>query len=170
MTAEAAKLMLSEEGRTKIQEALIKEGFDCGPDGADGDFGLNTALAIKKARAHFNLKYADMAVVDAALLRNLGLLVSDENQQPTIPVGGIDIRDYFLNFITSKINWFAGIMAGVIITFLNTRFGMNLGPSETTAITTLLVVVMTGGVGILRTFFNSPKVATKPPEVVKKVG
>lgn len=31
-----------------IQQLLIAKGFDCGPDGADGDFGANTEKAVKK--------------------------------------------------------------------------------------------------------------------------
>ncbi len=31
-----------------MQELLIAAGFNCGPDGADGDFGPNTARALKK--------------------------------------------------------------------------------------------------------------------------
>lgn len=168
MSNSAIKLVSTEEGIKKLQQALIDREFPCGPDGADGDLGPNTALAIKRARQFYHLSNPDKAIVDTALLKSLELIVS--NEDPSIPVGGIDWKDYFLNFITSKINWFAGVMAGVIIGFLNTKFGMNLGPSETAAVATVLVVIMTGGVAILRTFFNSPKVAVKPPEVVKKLG
>ena len=31
-----------------MQELLISSGFSCGPDGADGDFGPNTAKALKR--------------------------------------------------------------------------------------------------------------------------
>ncbi len=31
-----------------MQELLISAGFSCGPDGADGDFGPNTARALKR--------------------------------------------------------------------------------------------------------------------------
>ncbi len=31
-----------------MQELLISAGFSCGPDGADGDFGPNTAKALKR--------------------------------------------------------------------------------------------------------------------------
>ena len=31
-----------------MQELLIGAGFSCGPDGADGDFGPNTARALKR--------------------------------------------------------------------------------------------------------------------------
>ena len=31
-----------------LQELLISAGFSCGPDGADGDFGPNTAKALKR--------------------------------------------------------------------------------------------------------------------------
>lgn len=68
------------------------------------------------------------------------------------------VRDYVLNWITSKTNIWAAALAGVIITFVNTKFGLNLGVTETTAVTTVLVAVMAVGVNILRTFFNTPKV------------
>jgi len=31
-----------------LQTNLIALGYDCGPDGADGDFGPNTEAAVKK--------------------------------------------------------------------------------------------------------------------------
>ena len=31
-----------------MQELLIAGGFNCGPDGADGDFGPNTAKGLKR--------------------------------------------------------------------------------------------------------------------------
>ena len=38
-----------------LQENLIKLGYDCGPDGADGDFGINTLKAVKAFQKDHNL-------------------------------------------------------------------------------------------------------------------
>lgn len=66
--------------------------------------------------------------------------------------------DYLIALVTSKINIWAAAMAAVIIAFINTKFGLNLGVKETAAITTLLVTVMGVGVALLRTFLNRPKI------------
>lgn len=38
-----------------LQKNLIKLGYSCGPDGADGDFGDNTEKAVKKFQTDHNL-------------------------------------------------------------------------------------------------------------------
>ena len=40
----------------ELQEKLIKLGYDCGPDGADGDFGKNTLAAVLKFQSEHNLE------------------------------------------------------------------------------------------------------------------
>ena len=39
-----------------LQENLIKLGYDCGPDGADGQFGYNTLKAVAKFQKENNLE------------------------------------------------------------------------------------------------------------------
>lgn len=39
-----------------LQENLIKLGYDCGPDGADGQFGYNTLKAVTKFQREHNLE------------------------------------------------------------------------------------------------------------------
>lgn len=40
----------------KFQEKLIKLGYDCGPDGADGEFGANTLKAVIQFQTDFKLE------------------------------------------------------------------------------------------------------------------
>lgn len=40
---------------TQIQQRLIELGYDVGPDGADGDFGVNTQRALRKYQAENDL-------------------------------------------------------------------------------------------------------------------
>ena len=40
----------------KLQKALLKHGYDIGPDGADGDFGKNTEAALRRFQAHNRLE------------------------------------------------------------------------------------------------------------------
>ena len=42
------RLGTSGEAVRQLQENLIKLGYNCGPDGADGDYGRNTVAAVKK--------------------------------------------------------------------------------------------------------------------------
>ena len=46
--------MVSEDVR-KMQEMLIKLGYSCGPDGADGDFGMNTYAALVQFQTDYAL-------------------------------------------------------------------------------------------------------------------
>ena len=39
-----------------FQNKLIKLGYSCGPDGADGEFGPNTLLAVKKFQEEYGLE------------------------------------------------------------------------------------------------------------------
>ena len=39
----------------QLQEKLIQLGYDCGPDGADGDFGQNTYEAVKKFQTDYKV-------------------------------------------------------------------------------------------------------------------
>lgn len=39
----------------QLQEKLIQLGYDCGPDGADGDFGNNTYEAVKKFQTDYKV-------------------------------------------------------------------------------------------------------------------
>lgn len=51
-------LMLGDVGDEvkKFQEKLIKLGYSCGPDGADGDFGDNTLKAVLQFQADYKLE------------------------------------------------------------------------------------------------------------------
>lgn len=138
--------------RIAIQKALIAKGYDVGPDGADGDLGQNTAKALIALRVANG--WPPVATIDTNVMRALGLLAIQETTS-MIPAS---FTDYIVNFLSSKINWFAGVMAIAIVTFVNNHFGLNLDAGTTAAITTLLVSALTAGVWVLRTFFNSPKV------------
>ena len=46
--ADIMRLGTSGEAVRQLQENLIKLGYNCGPDGADGDYGRNTVAAVKK--------------------------------------------------------------------------------------------------------------------------
>ena len=43
----------------QLQEKLIQLGYDCGPDGADGDFGNNTYNAVKKFQTDYKVQPID---------------------------------------------------------------------------------------------------------------
>ena len=78
------------------------------------------------------------------------------------------ITDYFINFITSKINWAAGVTVGLIVTWISTRFGLTIPTAVADTVTGWIAAGGFALVGILRTFFNSPHVASKQPAIVKK--
>jgi lysozyme len=66
-------LMVGEDVR-QVQEALLKAGFNVGPDGADGFFGQATDKALKEFQGQHNLEMID-GIVGAATRKALGLPV-----------------------------------------------------------------------------------------------
>jgi peptidoglycan hydrolase-like protein with peptidoglycan-binding domain len=69
----------------KIQEDLMKLGYDVGPDGADGEYGDNTMLAVMKFQRDKGLTPVDGEVGDdtrKALREALGETKPNENPKP----------------------------------------------------------------------------------------
>ena len=70
-----------------MQEKLLKLGYSLGPDGADGDFGGNTELAVHKFQVRYNLE-AD-GIAGPETLKKLDELTKNASQTPpsqVIPV------------------------------------------------------------------------------------
>lgn len=71
-----------------LQEKLIKLGYDVGRDGADGQFGLNTLIAVKKFQREHNLvvdgEVGDMtrAALEAALKNSSNATAPAETSKP----------------------------------------------------------------------------------------
>lgn len=68
------RLIDTDAGRRRLQQALKDNGFDIGPSGVDGVLGEDTAKAIINARIAHKLDHQDQALVDTDLERELGLL------------------------------------------------------------------------------------------------
>lgn len=92
----SSSLIDTEEGRKTLQQALIDHGFDCGPDGADGVLGGDSAKAIIAARVHYNLPNQDKAVYDVALERSLGLLAV---QSPEVQTAATSLIPFILQLV-----------------------------------------------------------------------
>lgn len=75
------------EAVRQLQENLIKLGYDCGPDGADGDFGRNTAAAVKKFQEDNHLTADGEAgpITQAAIRQKIAALATT----PVKPVQSI---------------------------------------------------------------------------------
>jgi peptidoglycan hydrolase-like protein with peptidoglycan-binding domain len=80
----------------------------------------------------------------------------------------VTMQDWMLNLVLSKTNWAAAAMVGVLVTFLNTKFGLNIDAKAQTALTVLIASGFATLIGVLQTRFNSPHVTTKQPAVVAK--
>lgn len=79
-----------------VQTLLILEGYQCGPDGADGDFGLNTERAVRKFQKQLGLT-ADGIVgpETGAALFDTEVYTPEEKTEPK--------ADSFWNNILTKI-------------------------------------------------------------------
>lgn len=83
----------------EMQAALIALGFNCGPDGADGDYGSNTTKAVKafqKAAGIDQTGVFDMAVSWPALKKMQGGVYPDPDEPKpaagTLEVGGAGVK------------------------------------------------------------------------------
>jgi len=147
-----------------LQRQLITRGFldavdASGKSNIDGVFGTVTQSALVKYQESVPLPPTGQP--DDATMLSLGMAVKPPAvvkwALPTFSIPAI-ASDYILNFLTSKINIWAAAMAAIIIAFVNTRFGLNLGAGAIAWVTTVLLGIMTGGIWVLRTFFLKPKV------------
>jgi hypothetical protein len=66
-----------------IQQALIEQGYDLGPAGADGDIGPKSRAAIKQFETEQELEYPD-GIPDAAFMQRLAE-VSTKHQEAPAP-------------------------------------------------------------------------------------
>ena len=67
---------------TAMQAALIGNGYSCGPDGADGDFGGNTEEAVKDFQAEHRLSPDGVVGPDTGAALFGGEAVQNETQPP----------------------------------------------------------------------------------------
>lgn len=147
---------------TALQTKLESLGYDVGPDGVDGVFGSDTQKALRKFQS-------DQAIPPTGQpdQRTIALLFPKAKPAKGLNIVEVKIADYFLNFITSKINWAAAAMVGIVVAWLNTKFGLQV-PADVQAWVTGIIVTGFGLIIMyLRTFLNAPKVAMKQPDVVK---
>lgn len=158
-----------EANRKRLQQALRdakRLGGSPYYDGEiDGKLGGKSAAAIILYRKDHDL--GAKPVIDAQLLRALNLNTEPKMQLPNI---GASLADYFLNFITSKINWAAMALVGLAVTWINTRFGIQVPAEVQNTVTGLLVTAGGALIVLLRTFFNAPKVVTKMPDTITTAG
>jgi len=156
----------------KLQEKLIDTGFPVGPSGADGIYGRDTTAAVVLFRKYHGLGDATTVVREGD---GTFELLFPELKKPKgtimdLPVIGPSIRDYFLNFITSKINWAAAALVTAVVSYIGTKWGFNVPDDVQKWVIGLLVSGGSALIMLLRTFWNAPKVVTKMPEVITEKG
>lgn len=148
-----------------IQRALDARGHYAGP--IDGIAGPKTRGAIRQ----YQEDRGDEAtgILSTVELIELGIITPPPPRKPKgLTFMQATILDYILNFATSKINWAAALLVATVVGWISTKFGFEVPQDVKEWVTGLLV--MGGGtlIMILRTFFNSPKVATKQPDIITK--
>lgn len=83
---------MSGDDVAELQKKLLSLGFDCGPDGADGDFGPNTEEAVYNFQYHSGLPntgIADQATIAALISGNA---VSNDNQITIVNCKSCNLR------------------------------------------------------------------------------
>lgn len=149
----------------EVQTRLIAYGFPLGQYGADGVFGLETLNAFNLWRR----SQGKPPIVGIPHLSELASELFPEDAPKPKPrkenILDATIKDYFLNFISSKIVWVAAAAATALSTFLANK-GFNLSPEMQATVSQVIIWGGTAIVAYLRTFKNAPRVVTKPPAIV----
>lgn len=151
-----------------VQQELITQGY--GPLDVDGAVGPKTLAAVDAYRKDHGQSERVGRPIDSEFLDALF------SKEPKMPTGSTSIltatiasaEDYFLNFITSKINWAAAAMVGLAVTWITTKFGITVPPDIQNWVTSGIITAGSAVIMWLRTFKNSPVVVTAPPTVVTK--
>jgi hypothetical protein len=148
-----SSLISTEEGRKRLQQALVDNGYDIGPDGVDGYLGGNTARAIINARIANKLSHQDQAVVDTDLERVLGLLTI---QSPAVKATGNFILTLGLQYLLNRLPkgpfpmlstidkaWVAGVVAFACQYIVNHFFNITVSADTQSLIVTVIVALIT---------------------------
>lgn len=141
----------------QVQTALKTNGYDPGPlDGLGGPLTDHAVLMFQSDQGLTATGKIDSPTLDALFNpKPKGPTMADS----TIISGAVaTAEDYFLNFISSKINWAAAVMVGVLVTFVSTHFGFTIPPDASQWLTVEIASGFAVLIGLLRTFFNKPKV------------
>ena len=153
---------------SEVQRRLIALGYlASGED--DGAFGGKSLAAYNHWRASKGLgpvNHVSMVELEALFPIPLPLKIKAPKGLTIVQA---TIFDYVINFLTSKIAWTATAMVAVVVGWVSTKFGIDVPADVQNQVTGLLVTGFGMLIAVLRTFFNSPKIATKQPEIIKKL-
>lgn len=73
---------------TKVQQALLEQGFDLGPAGADGIYGPATAAAVRKFKADEHLGSEQFGDVGPGTMKRLNELFAPAEEPQAVEDGG----------------------------------------------------------------------------------
>lgn len=143
----------------EVQDKLSNLGFYNGD--IDGLGGPLTAEAVAKFQEMKQLTVTGK--LDPTTLQYLF---------PGVPEGPKTIKatiaDYALNFAKSKTVWAAGALVAFLVTWVQTKFGLDVSPEVQNLVTQGIVYAFGALIAVLQTAFNSPHMTTKQPGVVQK--
>jgi len=145
----------------EIQRKLQELGLYLGEvDGLAGKVTSEAVVAFQKTKG-----LPETGKVDPVTLAALfpGTMT---NYSPTTIKG--KMIDYVLNLVKSKTVWAATALVGLLITWVNGQFGIQVDPATEATVTTLISTGLLALIGVLQSAFNSPHMTTKQPAVVKQ--
>ncbi len=143
-----------------IQTVLKEKGLYTGD--LDGLAGPKTAAAVVEFQKSKGLP--ETGKVDP---KTLAALFPKAETKPRTIVASL--QDYVLNYAQSKIVWVAGVLVAAAVTWINTKFGIQVPPDLENWITGGIVTV--GGliIAVLRgQGRDTPRVTSVQPAVVRK--
>ncbi len=144
----------------EIQTKLKQLGLYAGEvDGLAGKVTSEAVVAFQKERG-----LPETSKVDPDTLK--ALFPSIDITGPTTIKG--KLTDYLLNLVKSKTVWAATVLVGVLVTWVQTKFGFSVSPDVQATVTTLLSTGLLALIGVLQSAFNSPHMTTKQPAVVQQ--
>jgi len=143
-----------------VQAKLKSLGFYAGEvDGLAGKLTAEAVVAFQKSKG-----LPETGKLDPASLA--ALFPSTVTTQPrTIKAM---FSDYVLNLLKSKTAWASAALVGVLVTFVQTKFGLTLPADVQATITTVIGLALAGVIGLLQAAFQNPHMTTQQPAVVNK--
>lgn len=147
-----------------VQRFLNSKGY--GPLVVDGEKGPATTASVSKFQKDRLAMDPPTGILDPA---TLAAMFPEKDRVAAKPLTiQATVQDYILNFLQSKITWAATALLGLVVTFVNTKFGLTLPEDVQNWVLQGMVAAGTALIVWWRTRgTDSSKISLVTPSVIK---